>query len=169
MRVFVVLLLCLALASCASHSPQIRVVQAAAPALASRHSFQLLPPEQALSGELPLREQYAQLEPLLRQGLAERGYHESPQPELRVYYWLALHDTPLEFRVDTPPPNPLGAYQAIHRLHDETGTLRLRLTDLNGQVLWEGLASTGLSPAWDSTEQLQSAVAALLQQIPVAH
>lgn len=169
MRVFVVLLLCLALATCSSHIPQIRVVQAAAPALASLHSFQLLPPEQALSGELPLRKHYALLASLLHQGLAERGYHESQQPELRVYYWLAVRDTPLEFRVDVPPPNPIGAYQAIHRLHDETGTLRLWLTDLNGQVLWEGLASTGLSPAWDSAEQLQSAVLALLQQIPVAH
>lgn len=120
------------------------------------------------AGRSPYRAHYRQLAPLLRQQLAERGYHESQQPELRVYYWLALQDAPLEFRVDEAPPSPLGGYQAIHRLRDATGTLRLRITDLTGQVLWEGTASTGLSPAWDSAELLQTAVEALVRQIPVA-
>ncbi|AYC31322.1 DUF4136 domain-containing protein [Pseudomonas cavernae] len=169
MRVFALLLLCLALATCASHIPQIRIEHAAAPELRGRQSFQLMPPEQALNSATPYEERYAQLEPLLRQGLGERGYHESQTPQLYVYYWLALRDTPLEFRVDVPPPNPLGSYQAIHRLRDETGTLRLRLTDPSGQILWEGLVSTGLSPARDSAELLQVAINALLQQIPPAH
>ncbi|MBM7062233.1 DUF4136 domain-containing protein [Pseudomonas sp. UL073] len=168
MRVLLVLLLCLGLATCASHVPQIRVEQPASPALAGRQSFQLIAPEQALSGPAPYAERYAQLVPLLRQGLGERGYHESQRPQLLVYYWLALQDSPLEFRVDTPPPNPLGPYQAIHRLRDETGTLRLRLATPDGQVLWEGLATTGLSPARDSPELLHSAVGALLLQIPEA-
>jgi len=169
MRLFIVLLLCLALATCASPTPPIQVVKPATADLVGRHSFQLLAPQQVVDGELPFRERYAQLAALLRQGLAERGYHEGQPPQLRVYYWLALRDTPLELRVDQAPPDPLGPYRAIHRLRDETGTLRLRLTDLDEQVLWEGLVSTGLSPAWDSAEQLERAVAALLRQIPPAH
>ncbi|UVE17396.1 DUF4136 domain-containing protein [Pseudomonas sp. LS44] len=169
MRVFALLLLCLALATCASHIPQIRIEHPATAQLQGRQSFQLMPPEQALSGAPPYAERYAQLAPLLRQGLGERGYHESQTPQLQVYYWLALRDTPLEFRVDVPPPNPLGSYQAIHRLRDETGTLRVRLTDLDGKILWEGVVSTDLSPAWDSAEQLQLAVRALLEQIPPTH
>lgn len=168
MRRIIVLLLCLALATCASPAPPIQVIKPATAALVGRHSFQLLAPQQAVDGELPFRERYAQLAALLRQGLAERGYHEGQPPQLRVYYWLALRDTPLEFPVDQAPPDPLGPYRAIHRLRDETGTLRLRLTDLNEQVLWEGLVSTGLSPAWDSAEQLERAVQALLRQLPPA-
>ncbi|MGH8353267.1 MAG: DUF4136 domain-containing protein [Pseudomonas sp.] len=168
MRLFIVLLLCLALATCASPAPPIQVVKPAAAELAGRHSFQLLAPQQAVNGELPFRERYAQLAPLLRQGLGLRGYREGRPAELRVYYWLALRDRPLEFKVDVPPPDPLGPYRAIHRLRDETGTLRLRLTTPNQQVLWEGLVSTGLSPARDSAEQLERAVQALLQQLPAA-
>lgn len=168
MRVLLVLLLCLALATCASPVPHIQVVHGAAPELSGRQSFQLVPPEQALDGPAPYSQRYAQLGPLLRQGLGERGYHDSQRPQLLVYYWLALGDTPLEFRVDTPPPNVLGPYQAIHRLHDETGTLRLRLTTPDGRTLWEGTASTGLSPARNSGEYLHNAVTALLQQIPEA-
>lgn len=168
MRLFLVLLLCLALATCSSHIPGIQVTHPANPSLVGHASFELIAPEQAVQGEAPYRAHYRQLAPLLRQQLAERGYHESQQPELRVYYWLALQDAPLEFRVDETPPAPLGAYQAIHRLRDATGTLRLRITNLTGQVLWEGTASTGLSPAWDSAELLQTAVEALVRQIPVA-
>lgn len=47
-------------------------------------------------------------------------------------------------------------------------TLHLRLTDLQDQVLWEGQVDTGLSPAWDSDEQLHKASNALLQQVPIA-
>ncbi len=168
MRLFLVLLLCLVLATCSTHIPSIQVLRPADSGLAIRHSFQLVPPEQALQSPAPYREHYIRLDPLLRQGLAARGYHESQSPELRVYYWLALQDAPLEFKVDQAPPNPLGPYQAIHRLRDETGTLRLRITDLDGLVLWEGIASTGLSPSWDSAELLESAVEALTRQIPIA-
>ena len=168
MRLFSVLLLCLALATCASPIPQIRVLQPAHPDLAGRGTFELVSPEQAVEGELPYRERYAQLAPLIRQGLASRGYQAANDAQLRVYYWLAVNDTPLEFKVDQAPPSPLGPYQAIHRLRDETGTLRLRLTDPAGQLLWEGLATTGLSPSRDSAELLASAVRALIEQLPAA-
>jgi hypothetical protein len=168
MRLFSVLLLCLALATCASPIPQIRVLQSAAPELAGRGTFALVSPEQAIEGELPYRERYAQLAPLIRQGLERRGYQAAHDAQLRVYYWLAVNDTPLEFKVDPAPPSPLGPYQAIHRLRDETGTLRLRLTDPAGRVLWEGLAITGLSPSRDSAELLASAVRALIEQLPAA-
>ncbi|MCY1289968.1 hypothetical protein D9M70_390860 [compost metagenome] len=168
MRAILILLLCLGLATCASHVPQIQVTQGPAAELAGLQSFQLVPPEQALAGPAPYPERYAQLGPQLRQGLGERGYHESQTPQLLVYYWLALRDSPLEFHVDTPPPDPLGPYQAIHRLRDATGTLRLRLASPDGQVLWEGTASTGLSPARNSGEYLHNAVTALLKQVPEA-
>lgn len=168
MRLFSVLLLCLALATCASPIPQIRVLQPAAPELAGRGTFTLVSPEQAIEGELPYRERYVQLAPLIRQELERRGYQAANDAQLRVYYWLAVNDTPLEFKVDQAPPSPLGPYQAIHRLHDETGTLRLRLTDPASQVLWEGLAITGLSPSHDSAALLASAVRALIEQLPAA-
>lgn len=56
----------------------------------------------------------------------------------------------------------------MHRLQEEHATLHLRLTDLQDQVLWEGQVDTGLSPAWDSDEQLHKASNALLQQVPMA-
>jgi hypothetical protein len=166
MRVFLVLLLCLGLATCASHIPQAQILSPADAALAGRHSFELIDPQHSLAGEPPFPERYRQLPQLLRHGLSARGYHESQQPQLRLYYWLAVQDGPLTFKVDVPPPNALGPYQAIHRLRDETGTLRLRLTDLNQRVLWEGMISTGLSPARDSAELLERAAQALIEQIP---
>ncbi|MFZ6048343.1 DUF4136 domain-containing protein [Pseudomonas sp. CR3202] len=168
MRLFLVLLLCLALATCSTHVPLVRILQPAAPELAGRSRFELASPERAVDGEPPYQERYAQLAPLLRQGLENRGYRASANAQLRVYYWLAISDAPLEFKVDQAPPSPLGPYQAIHRLRDESGSLRLRLTDQTGQVLWEGLASTGLSPSWDSTELLENAVRALIEQVPAA-
>ena len=54
----------------------------------------------------------------------------------------------------------MGPYLAIHRLRDETGTLRVRLVDLEERVLWEGMVSTGLSPARANPEQLELAVGA---------
>ena len=53
-------------------------------------------------------------------------------------------------------------------VRDSTGTLRVRLTDLQDQTLWEGKVSTGLSPERDSAELLQQALGALLRQIPQA-
>lgn len=168
MRVFLVLLLCLGLATCASHIPQAQIITPANDALAWRHGFELIDPQSSLEGEAPFPERYRQLPQLLLHGLSARGYHESQQPQLRVYYWLAVRDEPLTFKVAVPPPNPLGPYQAIHRLRDETGMLRLRLTDLDERILWEGVISTGLSPARDSAELLERATRALTEQIPLA-
>ncbi|WP_028631087.1 MULTISPECIES: DUF4136 domain-containing protein [Pseudomonas] len=168
MRLFLVLLLCLALATCSTPVPQIRILQPATAELAGRIRFELVSPAQAVDGELPYQERYAQVAPLIRRGLEARGYRATRDAQFRVYYWLAVNDQPLEFKVDQAPPSPLGPYQAIHRLRDETGTLRLRLTDTAGNVLWEGLASTGLSPSWESAELLESAVRALVEQVPAA-
>lgn len=168
MRLFLVILLCLGLATCASHIPQARILNPADASLAGRYGFELIDPQASLQGEAPFPERYRQLPRLLRHGLSARGYHESQQPQLRVYYWLAVQDGPLLFKVDAPPPNPLGSYQAIHHLRDETGTLRLRLTDLDQRILWEGVISTGLSPAHDSAELLERAVQVLTEQIPQA-
>ncbi|MDZ4332328.1 MAG: hypothetical protein U1A62_01515, partial [Pseudomonas sp.] len=120
------------------------------------------------AGDVPFAERYAQLEQLLREGLSARGYQANPQAEIQVYYWLAVQDSPLDFKIDAAPPTPLGPYQAIHRLRDETGTLRIRLTTPAQHTLWEGLISTGLSPAKDSAELLERATQALLQQVPLA-
>lgn len=167
MRLFAILLLCLAVATCSNPVPHAQVAHPADARLAGLRNFQLMPPENAVDA-LPYRSRYPLINAQVRQGLIERGYRESAVPQLRVYYWLALQDAPLEFKVDTPPPNPLGPYLAIHRLRDETGTLRLRLTDAQEQTLWEGTVSTGLSPAHASAALLQDAVGALLQQIPAA-
>lgn len=166
MRVFLVILLCLGLATCASHIPHARILTPASSALQGQYSFQLVDPQSSLADTPPFPERYAQLPQLLHHGLSARGYHESQQPQMRVYYWLAVQDSPLTFKVDAP--DSLGPYQAIHRLRDETGTLRLRLTDLNDAVLWEGLVSTGLSPARDSGDLLERAVHVLTEQIPKA-
>lgn len=168
MRIFLVLLLCLGLATCASHVPQARILSPADASLAGQHSYELIDPQRSLEGEPPFPERYRQLPQLLRHGLSARGYHQSRPPQLRVYYWLAVQDSPQTFKVDTPAPNPLGPYQAMHRLRDETGVLRLRLTDRDGDILWEGVISTGLSPAHDSAELLERATQALTEQIPLA-
>lgn len=167
MRLFAILLLCLALATCTTQIPQARVTQPADTRLNGLHGFQLMPPENAVDA-LPYASRYPLLNAWLRQGMEQRGYQDSAQPQLRVYYWLALRDAPLEFKVDVPPPQSLGPYLAIHRLHDETGTLRVRLTNLQDQVLWEGTVSTGLSPQHASSELLQHAVEALVSQVPKA-
>ena len=163
MRLFLVILLCLGLATCTSQIPQARILSPADASLAGRYSFALIdPPGTAATDD------YRQLPQLLRQGLSARGYHESTQPQLRVHYWLAVQDSPLDFHVETAPPTPLGPYQALHRLRDSTGTLRIRLTTPEQHILWEGLSSTGLSPQRDSAELLERATQALLQQIPKA-
>ncbi|HBO9562398.1 TPA: DUF4136 domain-containing protein [Pseudomonas aeruginosa] len=166
MRLFAIVLLCLVLATCASHIPSARVTHPAS-ALPGLQGFQLMPPEQAVDA-LPYRNRYPLINAELRQGLATHGYHESATPQFRVYYWLALRDAPLEFRPDLPPTSGMGPYLAIHRLRDETGTLRVRLVDLEERVLWEGMVSTGLSPARANPEQLELAVGALLRLLPRA-
>lgn len=167
MRLFAVLLLCLAVATCTTHTPQAQVSQAGDGRLSGLYDFQLMPPENAVDA-LPYRSRYPLINAQLRQGLIEHGYRESATPQIRVYYWLALRDAPLDFKVDVPPPDPLGPYLAIHRLRDETGTLRLRLTDAQEQTLWEGTISTGLSPAHASATLLEGAIDSLLKQVPAA-
>jgi hypothetical protein len=168
MRLFAVLLLCLALATCSSQLPQVQVLSPATQELPRRQTFELIAAEHSLEGEAPFAERYQQLAPLLQAGLSQRGYRHNPQAQILVYYWLALQDSPLQFKVDAAPPSPLGPYQAIHQLRDRTGTLRLRLTTPQQQVLWEGLIHTGLSPDKDSAELLERATQALVQQIPPA-
>ena len=168
MRLFIVLLLCLALATCSSQLPRAQVLTAASAELTGKRSFSLIAAEQAVEGDVPFAERYAQLAQLLREGLSARGYQASPQAQIQVYYWLAVQDSPLDFKVDAAPATLLGPYQAIHRLRDETGTLRIRLTTPTQHILWEGLINTGLSPARDSAELLERATQALLQQIPLA-
>ncbi|NQD93952.1 DUF4136 domain-containing protein [Pseudomonas sp. CrR25] len=168
MRLFTVVLLCLGLATCTSQVPQVQVLSLGDQELFGLRGYELVAPEPSLEGTLPFPTEYRQLPQLLRRGLSARGYHESRQPELRVYYWLAVRDAPLAFKVDPAPPTPLGPYQAIHLLRDETGTLRVRLTDLGGRRLWEGLVNTGLSPARDSAELLERAAQALTERIPSA-
>lgn len=170
MPVLRIVLLSLLLAGCASTPPQVLVVQTATPALATRHSFEMLPPSTNPSGELPPKTDYGQVEAGLRQGLLNHGYHESKKAELRVAYSLTLNEAPLEFRVDNPPEglgNQLGSYLAVHRFKDESATLRLRISDRADKTLWQGLITTRLSPSWQREELLKAAVTALLQQIPV--
>ena len=75
---------------------------------------------------------------------------------------------PLTYSVDMPPPSPLGPYQAIHRFEDVRGLLHLRITDRNEQLLWEGAARTELSPERQRQQQIDLAVDALVQKLPVA-
>jgi hypothetical protein len=168
MRLFTVLLLCLAMATCSSNLPRAQILTPASVDLAGKHTFALVAAEQPEQNDTPLAERHAQLAQLLREGLSARGYQANPQAEIQVHYSLAMQDSPLDIRVDNAPPTPLGPYQAVHRLRDETGTLRIRLTTPTQQPLWEGLINTGLSPAKDSAELLERATQALLQQIPQA-
>lgn len=168
MRLFTVLLLCLAMATCSSNLPRAQILTPASADLAGKHTFALVAAEQPEQGDAAFIERNAQLAQLLRAGLSARGYQVNPLAEIQVHYSLAMQDSPLDIRVDSAPPTPLGPYQAEHRLRDETGTLRIRLTTPTQQPLWEGLINTGLSPAKDSAELLERATQALLQQIPQA-
>ena len=167
MRLPAILICCLALVACSTPPPDAQVTQAADKRLDGLRNFQLMPPENAVDA-LPYASRYPLLNAWLRQGLERQGYRESGQAQLRIYYWLALRDAALEFKADVPPPQSLGPYLAIHRLPDQTGTLRVRLTDLHDQVLWEGTVSTGLSPQRTSSERLRHAVDALVAQVPKA-
>ncbi len=76
MRLFAIVLLCLVLATCASHIPSARVTHPASAGLPGLQGFQLMPPEQAVDA-LPYRNRYPLINAELRQGLAAHGYHES--------------------------------------------------------------------------------------------
>jgi hypothetical protein len=168
MPVLRILLLSLLLAGCATSSPQVLVVQTATASLGSRHTFEMLPPRTSTDGKLPPTSDYAQVEASLRQGLLNHGYKESQKAEVRVAYSLTLNETPLEFRVDNPPNNPLGSYLAVHRFQDENVTFRLRISDRADKTLWQGLITASLSPSWQRAALLHEAVGTLLEQIPVS-
>lgn len=168
MRVFPVLLICLALATCSSNILRPEITTPASAELQGHQRVQLLLlPAQNADASAPTPNT-SRLTPMLREGLSLRGYLEGADAQLRAYYWLDLRVTPIDIKVDQAPPAPLGPYQSMHRLHDENATLHLRLTDLQDRVLWEGQIDTGLSPAWDSDQLLQKACDALLQQLPMA-
>ena len=167
MRIFPVLLVCLALATCSSHLLLPQVTTPAQPGLRDLSSVQLIAVSASNDSQAP-SERTALLTSLLRDGLSLRGYREGSPAQLRAYYWLGLRREPVELSTDLPPPGLLGPYQSVHRLKEERATLHLRLTDLQDQVLWEGQVDTGLSPAWDSDEQLHKASNALLLQVPMA-
>ena len=167
MRALPILSCSLFLIACSTpDTPTVDVLHTASQ-LGTRHDYQLMAPQQALA--LPYATGYPLFAQRLRQGLDARGYRETAEAPLQVHYWLAIRDTPVEYRVDMPPPNPLGPYQAIHRLPEETGALRVRITDADGQVLWEAQARTALSPMSERNARLQQAVDALLEELPAAH
>ncbi len=168
MPVLRILLLSLLLAGCATSSPQVLVVQTATPSLGTHHTFEMLPPSTNTDGQLPPTTDYALVEAGLRQGLLNHGYREAKKADVRVAYTLTLNETPLEFRVDNPPNNPLGSYLAVHRFQDENVTLRLRVSDRADKTLWQGLITTSLSPSWQREALLHEAVVTLLEQIPVS-
>jgi hypothetical protein len=168
MRVFPVLLICLALATCSSNILRPEITTPASTELQDHQRLQLRPlPAHSPDDSVPVPNT-ARLTPMLREGLSLRGYREDPSAELRAYYWLDLHLIPIDVEVDQAPPAPLGPYQSVHRLHDENATLHLRLTNAQDRVLWEGQIDSSLSPSWDSDQQLQKACDALLQQLPMA-
>lgn len=104
MRLFAIVLLCLVLATCASHIPSARVTHPASAGLPGLQGFQLMPPEQAVDA-LPYRNRYPLINAELRQGLAAHGYHESATPAFRVYYWrgsASRRTAPLRVPPDLP-------------------------------------------------------------------
>lgn len=169
MRLLLILLTCVAMASCANTpAPHTEISTVNPQALSALSRFKLIAPDPILKPSATTPALYPQLTSLLREQLQQQGYQQAEPAQFHVYYWLEVREQPIELKVDQAPPNQLGAYQAIHVLHDETGTLRLRLTDPADNVLWQGTAITGLSPASYSAEQLKQAVLALTAQIPVS-
>lgn len=166
MRVFPVLLVCLALATCSSNVLRPQITTAASAELKQHSRLQLVAlPLAAQSPAVPAAIN-ARLIPMLREGFSLRGYREAPQADLRAYYWLELQITPIDITANMAPPAPLGPYQSVQRLQDVNATLHLRLVTGPDRVLWEGQIDTGLSPVWNSDQQLQTACDALLQQLP---
>jgi hypothetical protein len=168
MRVFPVLLLCLGLATCSSDVLRPQITTPSAAELKQHPQLQLVALAPPQPDAAPPPAMSARLVPMLREGLSLRGYREDPQADLRAYYWLEVHVTPLEIDVNMAPPAPLGPYQSVQRFQDSNATLHLRLATEQGRVLWEGQISSNLSPEWHSDQQLQKACDALLQQLPSA-
>ena len=82
MRLFAILLLCLAVATCSYPVPHAQVAHPAEARLAGLRDFQLMPPENAVDA-LPYRSRYPLINAQVRQGLIERGYRESAAPQVR--------------------------------------------------------------------------------------
>ncbi|VTL99658.1 Uncharacterised protein [Pseudomonas aeruginosa] len=167
MRLFATILLCLALGACADHPPGVRLTHPASAELPGLQGFQLMPPERAVDA-LPYRSRYPLINAELRQGLGGPRLPRERHPAVPRLLLAGAARRSAGIPPDLPPTSSMGPYLAIHRLRDETGTLRVRLVDLEERILWEGTASTGLSPARANPEQLERAVGALLQQLPRA-
>jgi hypothetical protein len=90
----------------------------------------------------------------------------APQLDTAAPAGITARLLPIAIGVNMAPPTPLGPQQSLQRLQNVNATLHLRLANEQGRVLWEGQIDTGLSPAWDSDQQLQKACDALLQQLP---
>lgn len=155
----------LVIAACTNPQPQPHISTSASVMLNGLQRFSLLPTE--ADAEAPAAQQ-AQLHGLLLQGLEQRGYQAAEPAEIQVQYWFSEQTTPLQLNVDTPAPEPLGPYQAVHRLQDVNASLRVQLHDAQQNLLWEGSIDTPLSPASQRTDLLKQAIQRLLRELPRA-
>lgn len=127
------------------------------------HRFQLESPPGTGKAD---RTRLLAIESALIRGLHERGYQESSPPQFRIAYRFETADKPFLVQTDSPPPSLLGPYQTVHLLHDQSGLLRIKWLDLNGNTLWEGLTEISLYPARQNHRHLKNAVDAMLAQMP---
>ena len=164
MRLFAIVLLCLVLATCASHIPSARVTHPASAGLPGLQGFQLMPPEQAVDA-LPYRNRYPLINAELRRGwrptattralpaiprlllagAARRTAGIPPRPSAHLRHGALSGDPPPARRnrnIARAPGRPGGA-RSLGR-HGSTG------------------------PARANPEQLELAVGALLRQLPRA-
>ena len=164
MRHTAILLLGIGLYACSTPDPaQVQILQDASD-FGARHDYQLVAPYADTSGA-----EATLLAESLQRSLARHGYRQGgSDAPLLIQYRLTSASQPLTYSVDMPPPSPLGPYQAIHRFEDVRGLLHLRVTDRNEQLLWEGAARTELSPERQRQQQIDRAVDALVQKLPVA-
>lgn len=163
MRHTAILLLGIGLCACSTPDPaQVQILQDARDFGA--RDYQLVAPYADAPGADTLL-----LAESLQRSLARHGYRQGgSDAPLVIQYRLTSASQPLTYSVDMPPPGPLGPYQAIHRFEDVRGLLHLRVTDRNDQLLWEGAARTDLSPERQRQQQVDRAVDALVQKLPVA-
>jgi hypothetical protein len=154
----------LTLAACTSTLPQPQINTPAAAELTDLHRFSLTTsPEAEQTSAL-----HSQLQGFLHNAMAQRGYQLAEPAEIEVQYWFDEHSAALQINIDTPAPAPLGLYQAVHRLQDVAGTLRVQLTDTQQNTLWEAQITTPLSPESDRSTLLDQAVHTLLRKLPHA-
>lgn len=164
MRHTAVLLLGIGLYACSTPDPaQVQILHDASD-FGARREYQLIAPYADMPGA-----EATLLAESLQRSLARHGYRQGGgDAPLLIQYRLTSASQPLTYPVDVPPPSPLGPYQAIHRFEDVRGLLHLRVTDRNEQLLWEGAARTELSPERQRQQQIDRAVDALVQKLPVA-